>query len=73
MLFNLFSCKIDFKMIKSIMRVLIERENADVTDADMAMGWKLQFTPRTVVVREKKKTDVTWTKVRYNQATYKPT
>jgi hypothetical protein len=38
MLFNLFSCKIDFKMIKSRMRVLIERENADVTDADMAMG-----------------------------------
>jgi hypothetical protein len=36
MLFNLFSYKIDFKMIKSRMRVLIERENADV--ADMAMG-----------------------------------
>jgi hypothetical protein len=39
----------NFKMIKSEMVVLTRREKTDVTDADVAIGWKLQPTAGTVV------------------------
>jgi hypothetical protein len=57
-------------MIKSEMRVLTVRENTDVTDVDVVVGWNLQPAAEIVVgVREREKADVTWTRVRYNQAT----
>jgi hypothetical protein len=40
------------------MGVLIGREKTDMTDVDMVVGCKLQFTARNVV-GEREKTDVT--------------
>jgi hypothetical protein len=37
------------KVVKSGMEMLTVRENADVVDADVFMGWKLQPAAGTVV------------------------
>jgi hypothetical protein len=44
-------------MVKSVITVLTGRENADMTDTDVAMDWKVQSAVGTVV-DEREKTDV---------------
>jgi hypothetical protein len=39
-------------MVKSRMGVLTEREKTDVTDADVALGWKLQ--PAAGIIEDEK-------------------
>jgi hypothetical protein len=41
--------ELNSKMVKSGMVVLTGREKADVTDADVLVGWKLQPAAGTVV------------------------
>jgi hypothetical protein len=46
-------------MIKSEMRMLSGRENANVTDADVTVCWKLQPAIETMVGKRREKIDVT--------------
>jgi hypothetical protein len=41
--------ELNSKMVNSGMVVLIGREKADVTDTDVAVGWKLQPAAGTIV------------------------
>jgi hypothetical protein len=47
----------NLKMVKSEMRVLTERENIVVVNADVVVDWKLQFDAGTIV-GEREKDDV---------------
>jgi hypothetical protein len=44
----------NYKMVKSGMGMLTGRENADVTDADVTIGWKLQAATGIVVSERKR-------------------
>jgi hypothetical protein len=54
------------KMVKSGIIVLIRKDNADLADADIAMGWMLQFITGAVLSESERETDITWTRMRYS-------
>jgi hypothetical protein len=55
----------NYKMVKSGMRVLIGIEKTDVADADVVVGWKLQPATR-IVVGEGERKKLTWRKRKWN-------
>jgi hypothetical protein len=46
--------KIKFKIVKSVMVLLTGRENADVTNANVAIGWMLLTAAEALVDKSEK-------------------
>jgi hypothetical protein len=46
--------KIKFKIVKSVMVLLTGRENADVTNANVAIGWMLLTAAEALVNKSEK-------------------
>jgi hypothetical protein len=46
--------KIKFKIVKSVMVLLTGRENADVTNANVAIGWMLLTAAEVLVDKSEK-------------------